>query len=554
MTETTFSPWPADLAAQYRALGYWRGVGLTTPIREQARRAPDHTALIDQLGRRFTYAELDRTADRVATALRQWGLQAGDRLILQLPNIAELVFLFLGSIRAGVLPVMVLPTHREQEVTHLARGSGAVAYAIPDVLATYDFRTLARRIRETVPGLSRILVVGDPGDTPAATAYDTLVAQVAEPWPAPGPDPDPSSVALFLHSGGTSGLPKLIPRTHDDYGYNARASAELCGLGPSTVYLAALSAAHNFPLACPGILGTFIAGGTVVLARDPSPASIFALIAEHKATITAAVPTLAALWLEAREFDHADLSSLRVIQVGGAKLAPSVAARLHDVFGVRVQQVFGMAEGLLNFTRDDDPRDIVETTQGRPLSPHDELRIVDEAGADVPSGEVGELWTRGPYTIRAYAASAEVNRRAFTPDGFYRTGDMVRRLPGGHLVVEGRAGDQINRGAEKFSAAEIEDHLLDHPAVREVAVVGVPDPDLGQASCAMIRPVDTPPTLRDLRRFLRERGLATYKLPDHMRMVGEIPLTRFGKIDRKRLVAHYCETLPSPPVVSDEVV
>ncbi|MGV1835798.1 (2,3-dihydroxybenzoyl)adenylate synthase [Rhizobium rhizogenes] len=537
MPETTLRTWPSELAKRYSELGYWRGSELTAPVREQARINPDKVALIDSFGQSLTYAELNQTADRVASALRKWGLRRGDRFILQLPNVVELVTLLLGSIRAGIIPVMVLPTHRQQEIGHLAKGSGAVAYAITDIEASYDFRSLACLVREAVPSLSKVLVIGDPGDDPMAISYSALVGSGGDPVKTD--DLDPSSVALFLHSGGTGGLPKLIPRTHNDYEYNARASAQLCGFDESTVYLASLSAAHNFPLACPGILGTFIVGGTVVLAREPSPATVFDLIAKHRVTVTAAVPTLAALWLEAREFDDTDLSSLRVLQVGGAKLAPSVATRIHGFMGVRVQQVFGMAEGLLNFTRDDDPIDIVETTQGRPLSPHDEIRIADDTGAEVADGEVGELWTRGPYTIRGYIAAPEANERSFTADGFYRTGDLVRRLPTGHLIVEGRAGDQINRGAEKFSAVEIEEYLLDHPAVREIAVIGVSDSNLGQASCAIVRPVETPPTLRELRDFLRNRGVATYKFPDRIRIVDEIPLTRFGKIDRKRLLAQF---------------
>ena len=546
MSEMTLRTWPIELAARYSELGYWRGKDLTAPVGEQARINPDKIALIDSAGRQLTYAELDRTADRVASALQKWGLRRGDRFILQLPNVIELLTLLLGSIRAGVIPVMVLPTHREQEVSHLARGSGAVAYAITDVEASYDFRSLARRVCEGVPSLQKILVVGDTGNDPALTRYSELVGSAAHSVEID--DRNASSVALFLHSGGTGGLPKLIPRTHNDYEYNARASAELCGFDQSTVYLASLSAAHNFPLACPGILGTFIVGGTVVLAREPSPDSVFSLIAKHKVTVTAAVPTLAALWLEAREFDETDLSSLRVLQVGGAKLAPSVAARIHGFLGVRVQQVFGMAEGLLNFTCDEDPTDLVETTQGRPLSPHDEIRLVDDTGEEVPDGEVGELWTRGPYTIRGYLSAPEANERSFTVDGFYRTGDLVRKLPTGHLIVEGRAGDQINRGAEKFSSVEIEEYLLDHPAVREIAVIGVPDTSLGQASCAIVRPLENPPSLRDLRDFLRSRGVATYKFPDRIRIVDEIPLTRFGKIDRKRLLAQFGQEAVTDPV------
>lgn len=539
MIETTLRTWPCELAKYYRKLGYWRGTELTTPIRKQAQGNPDKIALMDSFGEILTYAELDRTADRVAAALQAWGLRRGDRFILQLPNTIELVTLLLGSIRAGIIPVMVLPTHREQEVGHLAKGAGAIAYAITDVEAGYDFRLLAQRVREAVPSLRKILVVGDPGNDSTTTSYRDLLKKEVDFFAIN--DLDSTSVALFLHSGGTSGLPKLIPRTHNDYEYNARASAQLCGFDASTVYLASLSAAHNFPLACPGILGTFIVGGTVVLAREPSPDSVFALIAKHRVTVTAVVPTLAALWLEASEFDDTDLSSLRLLQVGGAKLSPSVATRLNTLANVRIQQVFGMAEGLLNFTRDEDPINIVETTQGRPLSPHDEIQIVGETGEIVPDGEVGELWTRGPYTIRGYVAAPEANQRSFTKDGFYRTGDLVRRLPTGHLVVEGRVGDQINRGGEKFSSVEIEEYLLEHPAIKEVAVIGVPDANLGQASCAIIRPVDTPPSLRDIKDFLRNHGVATYKVPDLIRIVKEIPLTRFGKIDRKRLQAQFDE-------------
>jgi 2,3-dihydroxybenzoate-AMP ligase len=530
--------WPSEQAALYRAQGLWRDQCLTTPLRQNAALIPDHTALIDPLGPSYSYRELDQAADQMAAALLDWGLKAGDRMILQLPNIAPLVTLFLGTIRAGIIPVMVLPTHRDQEVIHLAKGSGAVAYAIPDVVASYDFRALAERVTEAVPALQKVLVVGDPASS-GYTPYESLTADVQGRSFAP---PDPCGTALLLHSGGTSGLPKLIPRTHNDYEYNARASAELCGFDQQTVYLASLSAAHNFPLACPGILGTLSAGGTVVLARDPSPDAVFGLIATHRVTVTAAVPTLASLWLEAREFDQRDLSSLGVLQVGGAKLVPTLAARLHKTFApLKVQQVFGMAEGLLNYTRSEDPQGLVETSQGKPLSPHDEVLVVDENGDPVTPGTVGELWTRGPYTIRRYAASPEVNARAFTPDGFYRSGDMVRQLPSGHLIVEGRAGDQINRGAEKFSAEEIEDHLLDHPDIREIAIIGLPDPDLGQASCAIVRPAASPPTLRALKTFLRNRGVATYKLPDHLQIVESIPLTRFGKIDRKRLIALYCD-------------
>jgi 2,3-dihydroxybenzoate-AMP ligase len=291
-------------------------------------------------------------------------------------------------------------------------------------------------------------------------------------------------------------------------------------------------------MSSPGFLGTSHAGGTVVLAPNPSPDTAFSLIETERVTITAVVPPIALQWLDAVEHgsqSHRDLSSLRVLQVGGAKFAPEAARRVRPVLGCTLQQVFGMAEGLVNYTRLDDPDDIITTTQGRPISPDDEIRIVDDADRPVPDGEVGHLLTRGPYTIRGYYRAEEHNATAFTPDGFYRTGDLVRRTPTGHLVVEGRAKDQINRGGEKVSAEEVENHILAHPAVHDAAVVGMSDPYLGERVCAYVIARTEPPSRSELLRFLRERGLASYKIPDRVEFVDRFPVTGVGKISRSEL-------------------
>ena len=280
------------------------------------------------------------------------------------------------------------------------------------------------------------------------------------------------------------------------------------------------------------------APGDVVLAPNPSPDTAFSLIETERVTITAVVPPIALQWLDAVEHgsqSHRDLSSLRVLQVGGAKFAPEAARRVRPVLGCTLQQVFGMAEGLVNYTRLDDPDDIITTTQGRPISPDDEIRIVDDADRPVPDGEVGHLLTRGPYTIRGYYRADEHNATAFTADGFYRTGDLVRRTPTGHLVVEGRAKDQINRGGEKVSAEEVENHILAHPAVHDAAVVGMSDPYLGERVCAYVIARTEPPSRSELLRFLRERGLASYKIPDRVEFVDRFPVTGVGKISRSEL-------------------
>jgi mycobactin salicyl-AMP ligase len=532
--------WPDAFARRYAAEGYWQGGPLGDLLRDWAARSGDATAIVAGSGARpvrLSYAELDRAADDLAAGLTGLGIVPGDRVLVQLPNRAEFATLLFALLRLGVIPVLALPAHRRVEIEHLAALSGAVAYAIPDTHEGFDHRALAGEIVATVPSVRHVLVAGDPG---AHTGLAALTAAGAAARAAgrdtPPPAPDPAGIAVLLISGGTTGRPKLIPRTHWDYAYNARASAEVCALTAADVYLVALPAAHNFPLACPGILGALGVGARVVLASSPSPDVAFDLIAAERVTVTALVPALARIWVDAAEWEKPDTSSLRLLQVGGARLDAQLARRIPPTLGAGVQQVFGMAEGLLNYTRLDEEDELALTTQGRPLAAADEVRIVDGAGADVAPGEVGELWTRGPYTLRGYYRAAGHDATAFSPDGYYRSGDLVRRTPSGNLVVEGRIKDVVNRGGENVSAGELEEHLLAHPAVAQAAVVAAPDEQVGESVRAVVVLVPgTGLTLREIKAFLRERGLARFMLPDLLTVVDALPLTPVGKIDKREL-------------------
>ncbi|WP_043647468.1 (2,3-dihydroxybenzoyl)adenylate synthase [Nocardia thailandica] len=523
-----YVPFPDDAARAYREAGYWSGRTLGDLLRATAAARPDTTA-VHTGEATVTYAELDAAADRMAHGLLALGIAPGDRVVVQLPNVPEFATVLFGLLRAGIIPVLTLPAHRRAEIEHLAALSESVAYLIADKAGDFDYRELATEVAAAVPSLRHVLVLGDPGAHTALSA----VPRDGDALPAV----DPADIALMLVSGGTTGLPKLIARTHDDYVYNATASAEVCALTADDVYLVTLPAAHNFPLACPGILGTVATGGSLVFTLDPSPEAAFAVIERHGVSVTAVVPPLAQLWSAAVDWEDADLSSLRLLQVGGAKLAEVNAREVEPALGCRLQQVFGMAEGLLNYTRLDDDDELVYTTQGRPLSPADELRVVDGDGEPVPPGEEGELLTRGPYTLRGYYRAPEHNARAFTPDGFYRSGDLVRQLPSGHLIVSGRIKDVINRGGENISCDELEEHLLAHPAVRHAAAVGLPDPTLGEKVCVVLVVTGELPALGELKTFLTARGLATYKLPDVVRRTEALPLTAVGKIDKKALKA-----------------
>ncbi|TCJ94174.1 (2,3-dihydroxybenzoyl)adenylate synthase [Nocardia alba] len=532
-----YVPFPEAAAREYRGAGYWTGRTLGDLLRDTARNRPHRPAVLSDAGTR-TYAELDAAADRMAHGLLALGIAPGDRVIVQLPNIPEFATALFGVLRAGIIPVLTLPAHRRAEIEHLAALSEAVAYLIPDRLGDFDYRELATTVRQAVPSLRHVLVAGDPDQGSGATAGFLALDSVAREGDSL-PEVDPSDIAVMLVSGGTTGLPKLIARTHDDYVYNATASAAVCELTPDDVYLTTLPAAHNFPLACPGILGTIATGGAVAFTLDPSPEAAFAAIERHRVSVTGVVPPLAQLWSAAVDWEDADLSSLRLLQVGGARLAEVNAREVEPALECTLQQVFGMAEGLLNYTRLDDDKELVYTTQGRPLSPADELRVVDADGNDVAEGEEGELLTRGPYTLRGYYRAPEHNARAFTADGFYRSGDLVRQLPSGHLVVSGRIKDVINRGGENISCDELEEHLLAHPAVRHAAAVGLPDASLGEKACVVLVVTGELPTLGEIKVFLTERGLATYKLPDLIRRADALPITAVGKIDKKALRASH---------------
>ncbi|MFF0596380.1 (2,3-dihydroxybenzoyl)adenylate synthase [Streptomyces antibioticus] len=525
--------WPAEFVERYRAAGHWRGETFGGMLRERAATHPDRVAVVDPAPRRrtWTYRQLDEAADRLAAGFAARGIGRGDRVVVQLPNIGEFIEVVFALFRVGAVPVYALPAHRETEITHFCSFSEAVAYVVPDRLDGFDHRDLATVVGQRTATLKHVFVVGEPGG-------HTALADVPCPPPSrPLVEPQPHELAFLQLSGGTTGVSKLIPRTHDDYIYSLRGSNEICGVDADTRFLVVLPAAHNFPMSSPGWLGTLYAGGTVVMCPRPDPDTAFALIERERITMTGLVPPLALVWTSAAERDGRDLSSLELLLVGGAKYSEQAARRLEPALGCRLMQVFGMAEGLVNYTRLDDDPETVVTTQGRPISPDDEIRIVDDADQDVPEGECGHLLTRGPYTIRGYWRAPEHNARSFTTDGFYRTGDLVRRTPTGHLIVEGRAKDQINRGGEKFAPEEIENVLLAHPSVHDVSLVAVPDEFLGERTLAyvILREGAEPTTVTHIKNFVRAHGVAAYKVPDLVRFVDSFPQTGVGKVSKKGL-------------------
>ena len=537
-------PFPPDFVARYRAKGYWEDRSLAGVFQDVFATFAGRTALIAG-SEHVTYRELAGRVERLARHFLELGLRPLDRVVVQLPNVPEFVSVYFALQRVGAIPVMALPPHRYREIKYYVELTEAVAYVIPDEAGDFDFVELARRITSECRSLRHVVVAGEapPGMVSLATCLST---ESRVPASALGDVTiDSMDPAVLQLSGGTTGVPKLIPRLHNDYVYNSKTAATMVDVRPGDALLVVLPIAHNLPLACPGIQGFFLRGARAVLSSSVRAQDVFSLIERERVTHLAVVPALLIRWINDPAISRYDLSSVRVVQSGGQRLQPEVK-RLCEarIPSATVQENFGMAEGMLTFVRLDDPYDVRLETVGRPMCPDDEVKLVDDEGREVADGEVGELAVRGPYTLRGYYRAPEHNARVFTPDGFYLSGDLMRRHPSGNFVVEGRKKDLINRGGEKISAEEIESLILSHPAVQNVACVPMPDPILGERTCAFVVPRrGQRVTLPEIVVHLTEAGIAKFKLPERLELIDELPLSPFGKVSKVTLTKLIAERL-----------
>jgi 2,3-dihydroxybenzoate-AMP ligase len=530
-------PYPPEFAQRYRELGYWADKSLAQEFDFVFKRYADRVVLIDR-ERSITYAELDRLSDNLALNLLDLGLRSLDRVVVQLPNVAEFVVLYFALQKIGCIPIAALASHRYAEISQFVELSGATACVIPSPHRDFDYAPMINRIRRESRTLKHAIIQG-----PSREGFRPLPEMISTPSPLPvsalsAIHIDPTDPAVFQLSGGTTGIPKLIPRTHNDYAYNSKAAANVCAVHEDSVLLIVLPIAHNLPLACPGIQGFMFRGARIVVSSSTKPEDMCALIEKHRVTHVKVVPALLIRLLSDPAVKNHDLSSLQIIQSGGQRLQPELRRLAKKLIpSAFIQENFGMSEGLIMFVRLDDPEDVKLETVGWPVSPDDEVKLLDEDENEVPFGEVGELSCRGPYTLRGYYGVPEYNARVFTADGFYKSGDLLRQHPTGSYVVEGRKKDLINRGGEKISAEEVENLILSHPAVKNVACVPVPDPFLGERMCACVMLRDGARlTFDELQSFLLAKEIAKFKIPERLEILSDFPLSTFGKVSKQTLV------------------
>lgn len=531
-----FVPFPEEFVTKYRQKGYWQDKSLAREFDAVYKKFSDRIALVDG-EREFTYAQIDQITTNLALNLLDIGVKPLDRVVPTLPNVHEFVLLYFALQKIGAIPIAALVTHRFAEINQFTQLSQATTCVYPDRVGDFEFSPIIERVQEQNSSLKIRIVLGQakPGEHSLRDLIDkpaTLERKHLEQIKI-----DPMDPCIFQLSGGTTGIPKLIPRTNNDYAYNSKAAASVCEVHADSVLLLVLPIAHNLPLACPGIQGFMFNGAKVVVHHNTRPAEMFALIQKHRVTHLKVVPALLIRLINDPSAHEFDLSSLKFIQSGGQRMQPEVRLKTKELIpGVFVQENFGMSEGTLMFVRTSDPDEVKMQTCGRPVCEDDEVKLLDEEDKEVPMGEVGELTVRGPYTLRGYYGVPEYNARQFTSDGFYRSGDLMRMHPSGNYVVEGRKKDLINRGGEKISAEEVENLILMHTSVQNVACVPMPDPNMGEKMCAFVilKPNKTL-DLKGLVEFLLTKEIAKFKLPERLEVLSDFPVSTFGKVSKKAL-------------------
>lgn len=510
---------------RYRKKGYWLGETLIDFLKNCTRKYANNIALVDN-DRELTYAELFKYSSIFGSYLIREGIRKDDFILVQSPNVLEYFIIVFGIFYAGARPIFCLNGYGEYEVENIINTSNAIGY----------IKYSNGKSNEC----SHIHFMNKCNSLKYAEVIDSSLISKLMREKNNGildyNDVSPESVAFLLLSGGTTDIPKLIPRTHDDYLYSVRESAKICGLNEKTKILLVLPVSHNFPMSSPGFLGVFYAGATVYLSESSAPEICFPLIEKHKINQVSLVPSLVILWLNSSCYDQFDLSSLNIVQVGGAKFLPEIARDFINKFNVTLQQVYGMAEGLVNYTRLDDDLETILYTQGKKISQDDKILIVNENGEELKLGEIGQIITQGPYTINSYYNLPSVNKIAFTDDGYYKTGDIGYLDSNLNIVVTGRLKEIINKGGEKISPSEIESLLIDHPSIKDVSVVGIPDYLLGEKIKAYIITFSEEIlTLQQIRKYLLDKSVVWHKLPDQIEVVSSFEYTLVGKINKKAI-------------------
>lgn len=531
--------YPATAEARYVREGLWESTTIAEHLHATAQQHGERDALVCA-DSRLTFAELDRITDQRAAGLHRLGLEPGGTVLLQVHNTVNTVIAWYALLKAGLVPVCTLPSHRGHEISEIARQTRPVAHLVAARDSRFDLVGFAFAQAEAAGAERTVLVSDGPAGDPRAVELDRLGDDISgtearEVVAGIQAGLGMQSLAVFQLSGGTTGVPKVIPCLQAPYWHYGVSLARIMGWGSGDRIAFMMPIVHNAGIII-GLQGPHSVGATLVLGV-PDAAAALDLVVRNGATDVLLGPFAFDLVLDP---GLASATMLRRVLFSGKKVPSQHMAAL-GARGIWGGQIFGMSEGLCLTTPLDFPPDARAASVGVPISPFDEVRLYEPGTEkEVAPGEVGELCARGPYTLHGYYDAADHNRRAFTADGFYRTGDLMaqRTIAGVRCyTVEGRIKNMISRGGEKISTEEVEVLLCSHDGIAEAAVVAMPDPRLGERACAFVvtrngLEID----LAEVRAHLERLSVAKYKWPERIIVLPGMPrISQVGKIDRRRL-------------------
>ena len=527
--ETRLTP---ALSKRWRDAGLWTDDGFAAVLAQRVREMPDREALTDGKTR-ITYRQLSDGIDRVAARLRALGIGDGDVVAIQMPNWLEFAFVFFALERLAAVAVTLGVDFRRRELEYMLRFAGAKMLICCAEFRGFDHLAMASDLRGVLPGLSLVGVIRGAARSGMVSLDDTI-AQSGPPTGFVPKRQDADAVMRMAFTSGTTGNPKGVMHSHNTTLSAARILNNDLGLGPDDTMLAWLPVCLNWGYLT--VVQSVLAGARVVLLERFQARAALDIMERERVTYIPTAPASLTAILQEQDVAGRDLSSLRIVVSGGASAPVEMIRAWRRIAPGFLLELLGMLEtGYQTYTRPTDDPERVAGSVGTPAS-HMGLRLIDANLQDAARGEVGEICSDGPSVHLGYHNNPAANAESFLPGDWFRSGDLGMIDDDGNLRIVGRLKEMINRGGKKFFPRELEEILYTHPKVLYAAIVGLPDPRLGERNCLCLVPKPgEPPVLQELIDFLGD-SVATYKLPERLELFEQFPFTPSGKIQRHALV------------------
>ena len=535
-----FIPYKKEDAEKYEKRRWWSGLTFGDILDRAADIHPDKEAFVDR-ETRLTYGAAREKTDKLAIGLMDLGIQNLDRVLLQLPNWNEFVFAYFALQKIGAIPVLLIDRYRQFEINHLINLSGATSWVVASKYKKTDYIPIINDVLKDHPDVTRVITVRGKADQKPFSSLEKLMegAELTQENLArlAARRPDPDQVAHMGPTGGTTGAPKIVPRTHNSLLTGIEYCAKSWEQSIDEITLIAGPVGHDLSFS-KGFMGAVYTQGKTIFLDSTDNKDICETIEREKVTAVVWVPTIGQRLLQYEDMDKYDLTSLKKMHSAGGASHPDLVKEATERLHMKFYNGYGATEGMTTITRTTDDLEKICSTVGRPTCPYDTYKVIDRNRNELPIHTQGELVLKGPGVFTGYYNNPEENKAVFTEDGFFRTGDVAKIDEKGYITLTGRIKEMINRGGESISATEIERLITRHPDVAVVAVIPMPDPLMGERVCAYIQSKPGAElTFEHIIAFLRAEKASVLQLPERIEFVDQIPYTGAQKIDKKSLRA-----------------